>query len=120
MRRFAAVCLLAVVAATGHGSNVAAQDEDAEATISALQTRVAELEEELDAVSSTAEAQERATSTPRPRTPTPTPRPRTPTPEPTPSFDEVVADYPPIPDIRELAIRPGSLTSSRSPSPAPS
>jgi hypothetical protein len=108
VRRLTAVCLLALVV-LGVDSPVAAQDEDAETTISALQTRVAVLEEELDAVSSTAEAEERATSTPRPRTPTPTPRPRTPTTEPTPTFDEIVANYPPIPDIRELSIRPGNL-----------
>lgn len=82
----------------------AAQDDAAaEATIEALQTRVAELEEALQTATA-----ETPTPTPRPRTPTATPRPRTPTPEPTPTFDEIVADYPAIPDIREVAIRTGS------------
>lgn len=79
-----------------------ANQGDLEATVSALQTRVAELEGEMTAIATGS-----ATSTSRPKTPTP--RPRVPTPTPTPTFDEIVTDYPPIADIRELAIRPGSL-----------
>lgn len=81
-----------------------------EATVAALETRVAELEGDP---SPTPKATERATSTPRPRTSTPTPRPRRPTPTPTPTLDEIVADYPVIPDIRELAIRPGDLVGEK-------
>jgi micrococcal nuclease len=40
-----------------------------------------------------------------------TPTPVVPTP--TPTFEEIVTQYPPIPDIRELAIRPGSLFGER-------
>jgi hypothetical protein len=33
----------------------------------------------------------------------------TPTPSPTPTDDEIKASYPPLPDVRELAIRPGGM-----------
>lgn len=87
-----------------------ALDNDADATIAALQTRVAELETKPTSTPAPTKA---PTSTPKPKAPTSTPRPKTPTPSPTPTIDEVVADYPPIPDIRELAIRPGSLVGEK-------
>jgi len=86
----------------GVDTQARAQDDDAEATIEALSTRVADLEDEVEELSAT------ATAAARPTRVAPSP-----TPDSDITIEEAIADYPVIEDIRELAIRPGSLVGER-------